>query len=234
MKSIGGRGRPWGIHEIVVLALLIAVFGGTLFFVTLARETIEGDTHSFDESLLLALRNPADHADPIGPPWLEEMMRDFTALGSSEILLLITASVAGYLLLTHRIQLAILVVVAVLGALALNFVLKLGIDRPRPDLVPRLSQVYFTSFPSGHSMGAAATYLTLGAILARVQPRLGLKFYFLIIAVVVTLLVGVSRVYLGVHWPTDVLAGWTAGAVWAIACVLVAWWLQTRSMQRQK
>jgi undecaprenyl-diphosphatase len=232
MKALAAFWRRWNMQEVAVLGLLVAVLGGTLFFVTLARETVEGETHRFDEGLLLALRNPADHSDPIGPPWVEETMRDFTALGSSEILLLITASVAGYLVLVRRYQLAVLVSVAVVGALALNFVLKLGIDRPRPDLVPQLSQVYFTSFPSGHSMGAAATYLTLGAILARVQPRLRLKVYFLSLAILITLLVGISRVYLGVHWPTDVLAGWTAGAVWAMACVLAAWWLQTRRAER--
>ena len=78
-------------------------------------------------------------------------------------------------------------------------------------------------------MMSAVVYLTLGALLARSQPRKRLKAYFLLVAAFLTLIVGVSRVYLGVHWPTDVLAGWTAGAVWAILC-----WLAARRLQRSR
>ncbi|MBR9904520.1 MAG: phosphatase PAP2 family protein, partial [Gammaproteobacteria bacterium] len=105
-------------------------------------------------------------------------------------------------------------------------VMKLGFDRPRPDLVPHEAMVYTASFPSGHSMMSAVTYLTLAALLIRVQPALRLKAYLLILAILLTLLVGISRVYLGVHWPTDVLAGWTAGASWAALCWIVMRWMQ--------
>ena len=105
---------------------------------------------------------------------------------------------------------------------------KLGFGRPRPDLVPHATQVYTASFPSGHAMMAAVTYLTLGALLARVQPRLRLKLYLIGLAATLTVLVGCSRVYLGVHWPTDVLAGWTLGAAWALGCWAIALWLQAR------
>ena len=123
---------------------------------------------------------------------------------------------------------AVLLIVATLGALGLSTLLKNTIDRERPDLVPHHTRVYTASFPSGHSMLAASTFLTMGALLARVQRRKRMKAYILLVAITATLLVGLSRVYLGVHWPTDVLAGWTAGAAWALSCWLLARWLQRR------
>jgi undecaprenyl-diphosphatase len=102
------------------------------------------------------------------------------------------------------------------------------VQRPRPDIVPHIVYASSTSFPSGHSMMSAVTYLTLGALLARSQARKRLKAYFLLLAAFLSLIVGVSRVYLGVHWPTDVLAGWTAGTVWAMLCWVATRWLQRR------
>jgi undecaprenyl-diphosphatase len=144
------------------------------------------------------------------------------------ILTLLTLLVMGYLVLCQRRRLALVVLVASLGSLGANTLLKDSYERDRPDLVPHGAEVYTASFPSGHSMVAAATYLTLGALLARAEKRRRLKAYYLVAALTITLLVGVSRVYLGVHWPTDVLAGWTAGAGWALACWLLAGWLQRR------
>ena len=217
-----------GQNELYILLTLVVLLSGILGFVKQAAEVGEGETHAFDERILLAMRNPQDRADPLGPPWVEESGRDFTALGGMGVLTFLTLSVVGYLLLLRRYDLAWLVVAAILGGSLLNTVLKLGFNRPRPDLVPHGVVVYQASFPSGHSMTSAATYLTLGALLARLQPRRRLKIYVMAVAMVVTFLVGVSRVYLGVHWPTDVLAGWTAGAVWALLCWLVLWWLQQR------
>ena len=116
---------------------------------------------------------------------------------------------------------------ALLGAVLLSFVIKAGIERPRPDLFPHGTPVYTASFPSGHSTGAAATYLTLGALLARFQRARRLKIYFMSVAVLLTLMIGLSRLYLGVHWPTDVLAGWTLGSCWALLC-----WMVARQLQR--
>ena len=113
-------------------------------------------------------------------------------------------------------------------------VLKQIFERGRPDLVPHAVQVFSASFPSGHATLSAVTYLTLGALVARLAPHRLAKAYVLGVAIVLTLLVGTSRVYLGVHWPTDVLAGWCVGAAWAIACWLVAVWLQRRGKVEKK
>jgi undecaprenyl-diphosphatase len=153
---------------------------------------------------------------------MEEAVRDVTALGSMIVLVMVTAVTIFYLLLVRRWRSALLVLVTVGGGQILSSVLKLGIDRPRPDLVSHLAQVQTLSFPSGHAMMAAVTYLTLGTMLAGIVPGRATKIYVLGVAVLVTLMVGVSRLYLGVHWPSDVLAGWCAGFAWAMLCWLVA------------
>lgn len=217
-----------GRYELAMLLCIAVLSGGIWGFIALAGVVSEGGTQSIDESLLLALRNPADLSDPIGPGWVEEMGRDFTALGGVGVLVLITLGSLGYLLLAKRYRAALFASIAVPGGILLSTVMKMGFDRPRPDLVPHEAMVYTASFPSGHSMMSAVTYLTLAALLTRVQPALRLKAYLLIVAILLTLLVGISRVYLGVHWPTDVLAGWTAGASWAALCWIVMRWMQRR------
>ncbi|RYZ98946.1 MAG: phosphatase PAP2 family protein, partial [Moraxellaceae bacterium] len=173
-------------------------------------------------------RNPADLSDPIGPRWVEEIGRDFTALGGNAVLTLLTLATVGFLIFEGKRRIAVVVLVATMGALSVSTALKYSFDRERPDLVPHGSVVYTASFPSGHSMLAASTYLTLGALLARVQQRRRMKVYILLVAITLTVLVGISRVYLGVHWPTDVMAGWIAGAGWALMCWLLARWLQQK------
>lgn len=209
--------RLRGAVEPRMLGTLLAIAGCVWLFLALA-EAVEGDPGGLDTRLLLALRNPADHADPLGPGWVEEFGRDVTALGSFGFLTFLTLASAGYLLLSGRRRATLVLVASVGGGQILSTLAKLGFDRPRPDLVPHGAEVYTASFPSGHAMMAAVTYLTLGAMLARVQPTRALRIYVLGLATLVTLAVGVSRIYLGVHWPTDVLAGWTAGAAWALAC----------------
>lgn len=221
------RALAWiGSRELSVLVVLFALMGAIWGFVQLSDEVVEGGTKDFDRTVLLAMRTPGDLSDPIGPGWVEEMGRDFTALGSIAVLTMVTLAIVGYLLLVGKPRVALVVIVASLGALAASTLLKMGFDRPRPDLVPHGTMVYTASFPSGHSMLSASTYLTLGALLARVQRRRRIKAYILLIAILTTLVVGVSRVYLGVHWPTDVLGGWTAGAGWALMCWFLARWLQ--------
>jgi undecaprenyl-diphosphatase len=210
-----------------VSALLVAAFG--LFaFARLADEVQEGETHRFDEAILLALRNPLDPADPVGPWWVEAMMRDVTALGGTVVLTFITVVAVLYLAIDGKRGAAVLLAVSVGGGTLLSTLLKLGFDRPRPDLVAHLVDVRTLSFPSGHAMLSAVTYLTIGVLVARVSPKRRIKVYVTAVALVLTLAIGLSRVYLGVHWPTDVLAGWSIGAAWAMACWLGAVFLQRR------
>lgn len=202
-------------------------------FIEVTDEVIEGESHATDSEVLLALRSADDLSDPIGPPWVEELGRDFTALGGVGVLTLLTLSVAGYLWLVGKVRAMLLVLGAVGSGLLVSTLLKESFDRMRPDLVPHESLVYTASFPSGHSMMAAITYLTLAALLARVQPNRATKVYFLFLALIITVGVGVSRVYLGVHWPSDVLAGWAVGASWALLFWLIARWLQDRGQVEQ-
>jgi undecaprenyl-diphosphatase len=210
--------------------LLVMIVAAVLLFVfaVLADEVAEGDTRAFDERVLLALRAAGDPADPIGPRWLEEMMRDFTAIGGTGVLVLMVATVAGFLWLTGKGHAALAIVVAVSGGTLLSQTMKWTYARPRPELVPHGAEVYTASFPSGHAMMSAIVYLTLGAMLARTQSSQTVKAYIIAVAIFLTVLVGTSRVYLGVHWPTDVLAGWALGALWAIGSWLVMLWLQAR------
>lgn len=215
--------REWPL----VLSLLVpavALWG----FIALAGEVMEGDTAALDKSILLALRKPGNTAEPLGPPWLQEMMRDFTALGGIAVLTLITIGVVVYLVLDRKRRAALAVGVAVVGGLLISTFVKMGIDRARPDLVPHGSFVSTASFPSGHSMMAAVVYLTLAVMLARLRPRWRVKVFLMSAAIFVVVLVGISRVYLGVHWPTDVLAGWTVGSAWAMLCWIVMLRLQHR------
>jgi undecaprenyl-diphosphatase len=217
-----------GRIERVTLSVVILAASLLFAFARLADAVTQGGTHAFDEWLIIALRTPGNLADPIGPKWLEEMMRDFTALGSTGVLALTVLTIAGFLAMTRRGHAALLVLVSVAGGVLISQTMKWAYARPRPELVPHGAEVFTASFPSGHSMMAAVVYLTLGALLARAQTDRRVKTYVLLVAVLVTVLVGVSRVYIGVHWPTDVLAGWALGGVWALICLLVMGWLEAR------
>jgi undecaprenyl-diphosphatase len=215
-------------HEPIVLLALAIVVASVWLFADLADEVLEGDTSRFDERVLLMMRQADDPATPIGPSWLAEVGRDITALGGTAVLVLVIVAVCGFLWLTDKHGAMWLVLASTIGGLLLSSMLKYFFARPRPDVVPHLADVHTASFPSGHSMRSAVVYLTLGALLARLVARPLVKLYFLAVACLLSGLVGASRVYLGVHFPTDVLAGWLAGLVWATLCWLVARWLQKR------
>jgi undecaprenyl-diphosphatase len=215
--------RTWQGPGVLIPIILI---GGALWaFIEILDEVVEGETRSIDEAILLGFRVPGNPADPIGEPWFEEAMRDITALGSAPTLVIAVLAVVGFLMLSKAWRPAIFTLVASGGGLIVSSLLKYTVDRPRPDLVPHGNLIYTTSFPSGHSMMSAVVYLTLAALVARLIERRRLKGYALGVAVILTLLIGVSRIYLGVHWPSDVLAGWVAGAAWALGCWLIARWI---------
>jgi undecaprenyl-diphosphatase len=216
-----------GSHEAAVLCALGGIAAGVWIFALIAGEVKDGDTLSFDKQLLLSMRRSGDLA-PKGSPSFQEAARDVTALGGVVVLTLVTVATCIFLALDGKQRMAQFVLGSIVTGSIAAVILKDLFHRPRPDIVPHAMYASSASFPSGHSMLSAITYLTLGALLARSHERKRLKVYFLFLAVFLTLLVGTSRVYMGVHWPTDVLAGWTAGAVWALLCWLVARWLQSR------
>jgi undecaprenyl-diphosphatase len=213
----------------VTSLVVVFLLGGALFvFGSIAEEVSEGETQGFDRAVLLALREPGNLSEPIGPHWLEVAVADITSLGGTAVLTVIVTITCGFLFLSGRHNAAFLVLAASIGGSLLSTGLKSFFDRTRPDVVMHLVGVSSASFPSGHALSSATLYLTLGALLARVQPQRRLKIYTGAIAATLTVMIGLSRIYLGVHYPTDVLAGWCIGAAWAMFCWLIAGWLQRR------
>lgn len=225
-------GRLADSDAVLLVRALLAV-GAVWVFLAVASEVGEGETRHVDERIVRAFRDSRDPADPIGPPWVEGTMRDLTALGSNVVLLIFTSAVAVFLAVRRQSHALALVVVSTGGGFILAQALKLVFSRPRPDLVPHLAVVSSSSFPSGHSMFSAVVYLTLGALLSQLVEERALKAYFLGVACFLTFVVGLSRVYLGVHYPTDVLAGWSAGLAWALVCWMAASYLQRRGKVEQ-
>ncbi|HZW09694.1 MAG TPA: phosphatase PAP2 family protein [Phycisphaerales bacterium] len=227
-----GRGLAWvlglGRRELRLLAILLVAVIGVWFFLELADEVTEGESKRFDTWVVERLREPDDPSKTIGPDVLAEVALELTALGSNAVLALVTGAVAGYLWLRRKRHAMWLVLGSVAGGAVVSTLMKLGFDRARPDIVPHLTPIRTASFPSGHAMLSAVVWITLGALLASLEESRRLKVYILSVALVVTLLVGLTRVFLGVHYPTDVLAGWSAGLSWAILCWVVSNWLQRR------
>ncbi len=228
MNKFGLPWREWSHSEIMVLVLLLVVAGGATCFVRIADWVKDQDIQGFDEMVLRGLRNPLDPSDPIGPRWVGDVARNITALGSIPVLGLLVVSVSGFLYLLGKRHAMIFLLACVIGGVFLTVALKEGFDRARPDIVPKLEAVTSASFPSGHSMMSAVVFLTLSVMVAGVFASMRVRVYVICVAVVVSLLVGLSRMFLGVHYPSDVLAGWTVGFAWSISC-----WIMARILQRK-
>lgn len=210
------------------LLLFFAISALLVLFVWIADFAIGGASSSLDESILLAFRNAQDLSDPIGPRWVEEMMRDITALGGVGILVSFSLIVFVYLLIGSNKNIAWAFFCIAVSGITLSFSLKYGFTRPRPDLVPHGSYVYTSSFPSGHAMMSSLIYFTIAGMLTQVTTKRRLKTYFFVIALILSISIGISRVYLGVHYPTDVLAGWLVGSGWALLAYFIVRFLRLK------
>jgi undecaprenyl-diphosphatase len=210
--------------SIFLKVFVVAISGWA--FVKVAGKIRRDGTDAMDNQVLRALRRPEDPAIPIGPKWLPEVARDVTALGSGVDLTLATIFLIGFLCLNRRYRAAGYLIASLGSGLLLCQFLKELFGRRRPTAVPHLTSFDPESFPSGHSMGSALVYLTLGGIISRQVKGEMTKLYFLSMALLITFLVGFSRLYLGVHYPSDVLAGWAAGSLWSSGCTQLARWLQ--------
>ena len=209
VATVGGRRLPAPLIGAAIGAGAIAVLIG-------AGLLIDRWPFAFDRSIVLGLRAWD------GPAWLRFAAIDVTALGSVTVLTLVVAAVA-VLLLAQRLWLTALATVAACGTVSWAIdAVKWEVARPRPTIVSHLVEVGHASFPSGHAAGSAAVYLTLAALASQVLPDRRARRALLVMAIVLVGMIGCSRVYLGVHWPSDVLAGWSFGTVWALA-----WWLAT-------
>lgn len=209
--------------------LLVGVLSFAVYaFLEIADEVGEGEWQAIDRELFLAFRDAGDTAVTLGPAWVQEAAIEFTALGGIPVIVLITLLVCGGLLAARLPGHALFVFVSVSGGALLSTGLKTVYARPRPDLVDHLDITHTASFPSGHATISTLTYLTLGALLAQIVPRRGFRIFVLAAAVFLAILIGVTRIYLGVHWPTDVAAGWALGTAWASLSFIVLTLLQMK------
>jgi len=228
-RRLAARARDFAVKEIAAVAALLIAAVGLLAFMNIAEEVVEGEAQAMDLRILQALREPGQPSEAIGPDWLHEAATDVTALGSVTDLVIIVLVVAGLFAALRRFREAGVLIAAPLTALMANMMLKEVFGRDRPDLAYRAVEVVNPSFPSGHAMLSAVVYLTLGVLIVRFTDRRSVKVYALTAAIVITVLVGLSRVYLGVHWPSDVLAGWCVGATWALLWWLLVWLIERKT-----
>lgn len=197
-------------------ALILAGLGALGLGLHLTDEISDGASFRFDSAVLLALRHPSNHAIPIGPAWMELSAIDLSALGGFTLQWLLGGAALIFLLCIRKRAEAAWLGASVIGASLLNTSIKLELHRARPEVVPHLTMVKNASFPSGHAMISAAILLTIGAMISETVKSTAGRVYIMTFAGFLVLLIGLSRLYLGVHWPTDVMAGWCLGGFWAL------------------
>lgn len=206
------------IGEIWFSVIIFLIIVSTSLFLILTNLIRSGILQRYDNAILYFLRKPEDISTPIWPIWVTEMLRDITSLGSGTILSILVIAIAIYLILKKEYKILFLVLLVSLGGFLVDILLKYSFSRERPSLNLHLTYVSSQSFPSGHSMMSAAIYLSLAAIIAKTQKDFKIRIYLIAVAALLTFLIGTSRIYLGVHYPSDVLAGWLAGYTWAAIC----------------
>ena len=228
MKILNNLNQNSYKDEIKVLFRVLFIVIAVLIFILIANKVVEGETKYFDLMILKSLRNPHNLHQPVGPEWLTLAMHDITSLGGGTVLIIITIFVVGFLILQKNYSAMWLILAATIGGAMVGLGLKELIGRERPPIIFHLVYVNTLSFPSGHSMMSAVVYLTQATLLSHIQHKRSIKIYIIIIALILTFLIGISRIYLGVHYPTDVLAGWSLGVAWALLCWYIAMYIQLR------
>ena len=218
------RQRMGREQKLLLLFVALAALGWA--FAALAIDMTEGETATFDQMVTVMFRVPSDLSQAIGPAWLTSAMIDLTALGSVAVLTLVSVLAVAFLLFRGRQRLAVMMAGATLGGAVLSVVLKDLFARPRPTIVPHLVDVNTLSFPSGHAINSAIVYLTIALVMARNFEDRATRVFILASATVLVFVIGVTRVFLGVHYPSDVLAGWMVGSAWALAMGALARELQ--------
>lgn len=207
--------------EIAAVSALFIAALGVMTFVEVADDMTEADGQAFDQAVLAWMQPVA--GEPRGPWWLREAAADLTSLGGISVLALFAVIAFAFLLIQRKNLSALLLVVGLAGGVALSEGLKAMFGRERPPSAFQAVDTLNASFPSGHALLSTVFYLTLGVMLTRAFPRAHLKAFVLGAAILIALLIGLTRVYLGAHWASDVFAGWCAGAAWAMALWLVAY-----------
>ena len=213
--------------RLIIAFIVVAIV--LLVVVRLGSEIQEDGTSGFDRWMLLSLRQPGNLGAPAGPAWLRAVFVDISALGGVTALTLLTTSVVGYLFVAKRWITAALVAAATISGSLIERFLKISFARARPAIVPHFVEVHSLSYPSGHATNSAVVFLTLGTLLARSQATRPTRIYVVAAPMLFTILIGCSRVYNGVHWPTDVIAGWAVGGSWALL-----WWAIALRLQRDR
>jgi len=197
-------------------SLVISIAALALLALAVSSLFADGGAHTLDRQIMLWLRDPQALNDPLGPAWFEDVMRDMTALGGIGVVAGAGLLFAGYLWLRRRRSDIVVLAASLIGAELVSAAVKAFVSRPRPDLVSHEAAIYSASFPSGHTLMATVAWVTFAMLLAADFEDRRLRDYLLFVAWIVAAAVGCSRVYLGVHWPSDVLAGWAVGALWML------------------